>query len=228
MRSSLQWSLPPLADLPRLISIMASSAKRTMDIVVAVLGLAFLAPLLAVVAIIVKLDSPGPVFFRQDRVGRRFVTFSIFKFRTMYTDVDDALSTGSTDTRVTRVGHWLRRTKIDELPQLLNVALGHMSLVGPRPELRRFVDLYRSDYETLLTVRPGITDLASLEYRNESSLLVGIADPETRYVTQLLPRKIFLGHEYVRRSSLAFDFVLLGRTLLSLFNSNRRPDTESS
>src|SRR2546428_688896 len=147
--------------------------KRAFDIVVSVVGLILLGPLLLLIGMLIKLDSPGPVFFRQERIGKGFRPFLIYKLRTM---VQNAPQTGApitsgNDPRITAVGRFLRKTKIDELPQLINVLNGDMSLVGPRPEIRQYVDAYRQDYEEILTVRPGITDLASLKYRDEAILL---------------------------------------------------------
>lgn len=191
-------------------------SKRAFDLVLSVLGLIVLAPLLLVVALLIKFTSPGPALFRQERIGRNFRPFRINKFRTMVVDaprVGPQLTAGR-DPRITRVGALLRKTKIDELPQLLNVAAGEMSFVGPRPEVPRYVEMFRDDYEEVLKVRPGITDLASLKYRDESSLLGAAADPEQLYVTEILPDKIELAKEYIRRQSLWFDLQLILRTLL--------------
>ena len=193
--------------------------KRAFDILVSVAGLIVLLPLLLLVATAIKLDSSGPVFFRQWRVGRRFRRFGIYKFRTM---IDDALDRGlpitvGRDSRITRVGKILRKTKIDELPQLLNVLKGDMSLVGPRPEVPRYVELFRPDYEHILKVRPGLTDLASLKYSDEASILGQSANPERDYVARLLPDKIRLAKEYIQRSSLLFDVKLIVETIIKLF-----------
>lgn len=193
--------------------------KRAFDILVSVAGLIVLLPLLLLVATAIKLDSSGPVFFRQWRVGRRFRRFGIYKFRTM---IDDAFDRGlpitvGQDSRITRVGKILRKTKIDELPQLLNVLKGDMSLVGPRPEVPRYVELFRPDYEHILKVRPGLTDLASLKYSDEASILGQSANPERDYVARLLPDKIRLAKEYIQRSSLLFDVKLIVETIIKLF-----------
>jgi lipopolysaccharide/colanic/teichoic acid biosynthesis glycosyltransferase len=147
-------------------------SKRVFDIVFASLGLLCLSPLLLPVALLIKLDSPGPVFFRQERMGRGFRPFRIYKFRTMVRDAPrhGGPITFGADPRITTVGRALRKTKIDELPQLINVLRGQMSFVGPRPEVRRYVELFREDYEDILRVLPGITDLASLKYRHEESM----------------------------------------------------------
>jgi dTDP-4-amino-4,6-dideoxygalactose transaminase/lipopolysaccharide/colanic/teichoic acid biosynthesis glycosyltransferase len=192
--------------------------KRAFDFVGALLGLAILSPLFLITAALVKLTSPGPVFFRQARMGRGFRPFKIFKFRTMVRDADARGSqlTAGKDPRITRIGHVLRKTKIDELPQLINVLKGEMSFVGPRPEVPQYVEMFRTDYEQLLTVRPGITDLASLKYRHESEILGRSAEPEKTYVNEVLPEKIALAKEYLRSCSLWFDLRLILKTLLRL------------
>lgn len=192
--------------------------KRGFDVLASLTGLVLLSPVLAVVALAIKLTSPGPVFFRQERVGRGFRRFEILKFRTMVPDAPKlgGQLTAGEDPRITRVGRLLRKTKLDELPQLINVVKGDMSFVGPRPEVPRYVEIFRDDYRELLTVRPGITDLASLKYRDESEVLGRSSDPETTYVEQVLPEKIALGKQYLRRSSLWFDVGLIFKTLFRL------------
>jgi lipopolysaccharide/colanic/teichoic acid biosynthesis glycosyltransferase len=189
--------------------------KRLLDVAASLAGLVLLSPLLLAVAAAVKLTSRGPVFFRQERVGRGFRPFRILKFRTMTVDAPQrggAITVGD-DPRITRVGKFLRKTKIDELPQLLNVLKGDMSLVGPRPEVPRYVELFRDDYAEILQVRPGITDLASIRYRDEASVLARAADPEREYVERVLPEKIALAKEYVRRRSFRLDVTLIAQTL---------------
>lgn len=197
--------------------------KRFFDITVAFLGLLLLSPLLILSAILIKLDSKGHVFFRHERMGKRFRPFSMLKFRTM---VQDAPQKGGpitfgNDPRITRMGRFLRKTKIDELPQLLNVLKGEMSLVGPRPEIREYVELFRQDYHEILKVRPGITDLASLTYPDEAAVLGQSDTPERTYREQILPEKIKLAKEYLKRSSFSFDFILILKTLPKLFGSTR-------
>ena len=197
--------------------------KRTIDIVVSLIGLICLLPLLLLVTVVIKLDSTGPVFFRQTRMGMRFRPFQILKFRTMVQDSSTkghSITVGD-DPRITRVGRFLRKTKIDELPQLINVFKGEMTFVGPRPEVPQYVELFRQDYEEILKIRPGITDLASIKYRNEAALLGQSKNPEEEYVTRVLPDKISLGREYVRCSSLAFDLRLIFRTFLKLIQEVR-------
>jgi lipopolysaccharide/colanic/teichoic acid biosynthesis glycosyltransferase len=189
--------------------------KRTFDVVVAALGLILSAPLWAVVALAIRCTSPGPVLFRQERVGRHFRPFQILKFRTMAVDAPQRggqLTRGDRDPRITPLGRFLRRSKIDELPQLINVLCGEMSLVGPRPEVPKYVELFRADYAEILQVRPGLTDAASLKYRDEAALLGAAADPEAEYVARILPDKIALAKDYVRHRSLLGDVVLLLRT----------------
>ena len=192
--------------------------KRLFDIVAAAAGLIVLSPLFAIIAVLIKWDSDGPVFFRQSRIGRHFRPFFIYKFRTMLSDapaVGPLLTVGD-DPRITRVGRWLRRTKLDELPQLINILTGDMSFVGPRPEVERYVRLFRTEYAEILQVRPGITDLASLKYRAESTLLARSPKPEEEYVTRILPDKLRLGQQYVRELSLGRDVMLIARTLAAV------------
>ncbi|HZZ72778.1 MAG TPA: sugar transferase [Pirellulales bacterium] len=195
-------------------------AKRAFDIVCSLLGLLILAPVLLVVAVLVKLSSRGPIFYRQQRVGRDFVPFGIYKFRSMVVNADrqGVLLTAGRDPRITRIGAFLRRSKLDELPQLLNVLKGDMSLVGPRPEVAQYVEQFHADYEDLLRVRPGITDLASLEYRDEADVLGHSADPEREYIETILPRKIALSRAYLRDVSLGHDLRIIGRTIRKVFS----------
>lgn len=194
-------------------------SKRIFDIVLALAGLLFLSPLLLLVALLIKRDSPGPIFFKQERMGKGFQPFLIHKFRTMVRDAPrrGGPITFGADPRVTTVGWVLRRTKIDELPQLINVLRGEMSLVGPRPEVRPYVERFRADYEEILRVLPGITDLASLKYRAETEVLGRSENPEKEYIERILPEKIQLAKEYVRRSSFFFDITLILKTLWKLF-----------
>jgi lipopolysaccharide/colanic/teichoic acid biosynthesis glycosyltransferase len=192
-------------------------AKRLFDVVVAACALLLLAPLLAVVALLVKRDSPGPVFFRQERVGRHGVPFRIHKFRTMRADAAGLPLTVGDDARITRSGRWLRRTRIDELPQLIDVLQGTMSLVGPRPEVPRYVAHYPPGLrERALAVRPGITDPASLDYIDESAQLARAADPEREYIEVVMPAKVARAVAYAERASLWTDLGVLCRTLARL------------
>lgn len=188
--------------------------KRGFDIVCAALGLVLLAPTLLFAAVWVRVDSPGPVLFRQTRVGRFGKPFTIHKFRTMRVEPGAAITVGE-DPRITRSGRFLRQTKLDELPQLWDVLRGVMSLVGPRPELPHYVALYPADLrERVLAVRPGITDPASLAFSHEAELLAAAADPEREYREVILPAKLRLSADYAATASLATDLRLIGRTLL--------------
>ena len=194
--------------------------KRTFDATVSFLGLVLLSPFLLTVAVFIKLDSRGPVLFRQQRIGKEFRPFLICKFRTMLQEPfgSGRLITIGDDPRITRAGRWLRKTKIDELPQLINVLKGDMSFVGPRPEVPKYVQVFHRDYEDILRVRPGITDLASLKYRDEASLLGNAENPEEEYLTHVLPDKIKLAKDYVQRSSLLFDVGLILKTMFKVFD----------
>ena len=192
-------------------------AKRLFDLLASGLGLLLLSPLLLAVALWIKLDSPGPVLFRQQRVGRQGRLFWIHKFRTMRTDNDGLGLTVGRDVRITRAGAWLRRSKFDELPQLWDVLRGAMSLVGPRPELPIYVAAYPDALrEVLLSVRPGITDPASLAFRDEGELLAQAADPEREYLARILPAKLQLSADYIRHASFVGDLKLILATLGAL------------
>ena len=191
-------------------------AKRLFDLLCAAAALVLLSPLLLLLALAIRFDSPGPVFFRQERVGRLGVLFRIHKFRTMRVDAQaHGLSiTVGQDARITRVGHWLRHYRLDELPQFLDVLLGRMSLVGPRPEVPRYVAHYPPALRArVLAVRPGITDPASLAHIDEASLLAAAADPEREYIERILPAKLALQAAYAERATLRSDLGVLGRTL---------------
>mgnify|MGYP006154236203 FL=1 len=193
--------------------------KRVFDLLLSSLGLLALAPLLLLIALLIKLDSPGPVMFRQERVGRFGQPFRIHKFRTMrHEPAGQGLQiTVGADRRITRVGGFLRASKLDELPQLFDVWLGDMSLVGPRPEVPRYVAHYPAELrDKVLSVRPGITDIASIEYRDESAVLARAADPEQAYIHEVLPHKLALAAQYVDRASIGLDVRLIWRTLLAI------------
>lgn len=192
--------------------------KRLFDMVAASIGLLLLAPLLLALAVWIKCDSAGPVFFLQERVGLHGKLFRIIKFRSMRQHHAGPQITVGADARITRSGRFIRAYKLDELPQLINVLLGDMSLVGPRPEVPRYVALYPADVrEEVLSVRPGMTDLASVQYRSESDLLASSSDPELTYTTVILPAKLALYQQYVRRRSLWLDVRIIGMTLGILF-----------
>jgi lipopolysaccharide/colanic/teichoic acid biosynthesis glycosyltransferase len=195
--------------------------KRLFDVLFSAGTLIVLAPLMLAVALWIKIDSPGPILFRQARVGRGGKLFNILKFRSMRVDAaaqGPQLTVGD-DPRITRAGVWIRKYKIDEFPQFVNVVLGDMSLVGPRPEVPRYVNLYPTAVrELVLSVRPGITDTASIAYRDESEILRRSADPERTYVEQVLPAKLELSQRYVREHSLAGDLAIIGRSIRVSFS----------
>lgn len=193
--------------------------KRTFDFLVSFFGLLLLSPLILCIAVWVKCDSKGPIFYRQVRVGKGGREFKLLKFRSMRVGADRAglLTLGDRDPRVTRSGFWLRKTKLDELPQLFNVLVGDMSLVGPRPEVPKYVALYTPEQREVLSVRPGITDTASVEMRNEAELMAQQADPEGYYVNVQIPLKIKLAKEYIAQQSLLSDLKLIVRTIGVMF-----------
>jgi len=200
-------------------------AKRIFDLGFACAALALFAPFMLVIAFLVKLDSTGPILFRQARVGRYGRLFRINKFRTMsYLPkecADGPLVTSDADSRITRTGRWLRFSKADELPQLFNVIIGDMSIVGPRPEVPEYVEFYPLTVrEKILSVRPGITDEAAIIFRNESSVLASADDPEEAYVHEILPIKISLYEKYVDRHSLSLDLNIIFRTFLAVFSAS--------
>ena len=190
---------------------------RVLDFAFSLIGLILLAPILVVLACIIKLSSKGPVFYMQSRVGKNGKDFKVFKFRSMYTDADKKglLTVGGKDNRITPVGYYLRKYKLDELPQLLNVLKGEMSIVGPRPEVRRYVDLYNAEQRQVLNVLPGITDYASIAYRNENELLGMAANPEEMYVNEIMPKKIELNFSYIHNRNLKEYFTIIWRTITS-------------
>lgn len=189
--------------------------KRLFDIVFCLCGLTILAPVFIIIAIIIKLSSKGPVFYVQKRVGQYNIDFSLLKFRTMSIGADKSglLTVGSKDSRITSVGYFLRKYKLDELPQLINVLLGNMSLVGPRPEVRKYVDLYNQEQAEILNVKPGITDYASIEYFEENDLLAKSDNPEQTYIEKILPSKITLNKKYISKSGIMTDVKILYLTL---------------
>jgi lipopolysaccharide/colanic/teichoic acid biosynthesis glycosyltransferase len=193
--------------------------KRAFDLVVSVLALLILAPVLLAIAILVKLSSPGPVFYRQNRVGRNAGIFRIVKFRSMTVDADRHGwgITVAGDERITRIGRILRDTKLDELPQLWNIVKGEMSLVGPRPEIPSYVALYTTDQLGVLSVAPGITDIASIRYRHEEKMLERSANPDEFYCRVVLPHKLSLNLQYIRQMSFGLDLKLIFQTLRSIF-----------
>ena len=190
-------------------------AKRIFDIVASLAGLIILLPVFLLIALWIMLDSRGGVFYRQSRVGRHGKDFLLFKFRSMRTDADKKglLTVGGRDSRITRAGFFIRKYKIDELPQLLNVLCGDMSLVGPRPEVRKYVELYNEEQKKVLSVRPGITDYASIEYSEENELLGKAADPEYVYIHEIMPEKLRLSLRYIREQGFGTDLRIIFRTI---------------
>lgn len=192
--------------------------KRLFDVVASGVGLLLLSPLFLLVAIWIKLDSPGPVFYRQVRVGRYNRDFRIFKFRSMRVGADKGslVTIGGRDPRVTRSGYFIRKFKVDELPQLINVFIGDMSLVGPRPEVRHYVDYWTQEQLHVLDVRPGITDPASIKFRNENELLEKAEDPEKYYIEVIMQEKLRLYLEYVENHSFWYDIKLIFQTFAAI------------
>ena len=188
--------------------------KRLFDIVASGLGLVVLSPLFLIIAIWIKLDSKGPVFYRQVRVGRNNKDFRIFKFRSMRvgSDKGSLVTIGGRDPRVTKSGYWIRKFKLDELPQLINVFVGDMSLVGPRPEVRHYVDYWTPEQMHVLDVRPGITDPASIKFRNENELMEKAEVPEKYYIEVIMQEKIRLYLEYVEKQGFFYDLGLIFKT----------------
>jgi lipopolysaccharide/colanic/teichoic acid biosynthesis glycosyltransferase len=189
--------------------------KRLFDIVVSMVGLVFLFPLFLIIAITIKVDSVGTVFFRQIRVGQFSKSFRIFKFRTMVSQSEmfGPQVSSVDDPRITRIGKVLRKYKLDELPQLINVFKGEMSFVGPRPEVPKYVEVYKDDYSDILTVKPGITDFASMEFKDENELLKTAEDPERKYIEEILPLKIGYYRKYLKEKSMVTDLTLILKTL---------------
>lgn len=193
--------------------------KRGFDILAALLALVVLAPLLLILALLVALGSPGGAFFRQVRVGKGGREFRLLKFRTMRpgSESQGQITVGGRDPRITRIGYLLRKTKLDELPQLLNIVRGDMSIVGPRPEVPRYVAMYSPEQRHVLSVRPGLTSLASIAYIDENEVLGRASDPERAYVQEVMPAKLALDLRYVREQGLGMDLRIIMRTALKLF-----------
>lgn len=194
--------------------------KRLFDIFASGLGLLFLSPLFLILAIWIKLDSPGPVFYRQVRVGRGNKDFRIYKFRSMRVGADKQglITVGGHDPRITRSGYFIRKYKLDEFPQLINVFIGDMSLVGPRPEVRKYVDMYTPEQMHVLDVRPGVTSLASIRYRNENELLDKAEDPDQFYIDVVMQDKLAIDLEYVECASFWYDIKLIFQTFWEIIS----------
>lgn len=189
--------------------------KRVFDVIASTFGLIILSPLFLGIAILIKLTSQGPVFFIQKRMGKNFEEFNLYKFRSMIVDADKKglQITSGDDPRITKIGKFIRKTKLDELPQLINVIKGDMSLVGPRPEVKKYVMLKKNDYKKVLSVKPGITDLAAIEFRNEEEILAQYNDKEKAYEQIILPKKIELYKKYIDNISFLNDIKIILKTL---------------
>ena len=189
---------------------------RLFDICLSAFGLLILSPLFIIVTIWIIIDSRGPVLYRQVRVGRYGVDFTLLKFRSMRVNADKAglLTVGGRDNRITNAGYYLRKFKLDELPQLFNVLTGDMSLVGPRPEVRKYVQLYNDEQKKVLQVRPGITDLASIAYKNENELLAQSEDPEKTYINEVMPEKLRLNQQFIENPTIKNYFTIIFRTVI--------------
>lgn len=192
--------------------------KRLFDIFFSLMGLTVCLPLFIIIAVLIKLDSPGAVFFRHERVGKDFRLFNLYKFRTMTTDARSRGPeiTAYGDSRITRTGKLLRKAKLDELPQLLNVLKGEMSLVGPRPEVIKYVELFKDEYKEILKIKPGITDYAAIEFRDEEGILKKYKDSEEGYIKEVLPAKIRLYRKYISEKGFITDLRLIILTLLRI------------
>ena len=195
--------------------------KRFFDIIASFLGLILLSPLFIFIAILIKIDSKGSVFYIQERVGKDGRIFPLIKFRTMktYSDSKGMLTIGKRDPRVTNSGYYLRKYKLDELPQLINVLKGDMSIVGPRPEVKKYVDMYDKRQRKVLSVPPGISDFASIEYRNENELLSQSQNPEELYITHVMPAKLELNLKYIEEKSFKTDLKIIFSTIKAVFLS---------
>lgn len=207
--SLIQWSL---------LIIRLSKVIRFFDFVLSLVGLVILAPIFIVLAVWIKIDSMGPVFYKQIRVGQNGKDFGLFKFRSMVVDADKKglITVGGRDPRITRSGYFIRKYKLDELPQLINVLLGDMSLVGPRPEVRKYVELYTDEQQKVLSVKPGITDYASIEYMDENEILGKSTDPEKTYIEEIMPEKIKYNMKYIKNRSLIEYFKIIFLTVLKI------------
>jgi lipopolysaccharide/colanic/teichoic acid biosynthesis glycosyltransferase len=189
--------------------------KRLFDILASLTGIVILSPFFLIIVLLMIISSGFPVFYLQTRVGLRGRDFKLFKFRTMHKDSDKKglLTVGGRDPRVTAIGYYLRKYKLDELPQLFNVLFGTMSLVGPRPEVRKYVDMYTKEQQQVLSVKPGITDFASLEYINENELLAQSANPEQTYIQEIMPAKLALNMKYIKQQGLGVDMKIIFSTI---------------
>ena len=191
---------------------------RFFDFILGLVGLVVLAPIFIMLAIWIKIDSKGPVFYKQVRVGQNGINFGLFKFRSMVVDADKKglITVGGRDPRITRSGYFIRKYKLDELPQLINVLVGDMILVGPRPEVRKYVNLYTDEQQKVLSVKPGITDYASIEYMDENEILGKSSDPEKTYIEDIMPEKIKYNMKYINNKNLFEYFKIIFLTVLKI------------
>ncbi|MFL2571146.1 MAG: sugar transferase [Parvicellaceae bacterium] len=194
--------------------------KRLFDIIAAILVLIMGLPFFIIIALLIVLDGKGGVFYSQERIGRYKRSFNLYKFRTMQPGSDSLgqLTIGSKDSRVTSIGYYLRKYKIDEFPQLINIIAGHMSVVGPRPEVPKYVKMYNQEQLNVLKVRPGLTDYASLVYFKENELLGKAQDPENVYIKEIMPQKLALNNKYIKEKGMLTDLNIILKTLLRIFN----------
>ena len=192
---------------------------RFFDILFSLIGLVLLSPIFVIVAIAIKIDSKGPIFYRQQRIGKNGVKFSLLKFRSMFTESDKKglITIGNNDSRITSIGRFIRKYKIDELPQLINVLNGSMSLVGPRPEVSKYVELYNDYRRKVLSIKPGITDFASIYFKNENEILESKKNPEEYYIKYLIPQKIRLNLIYIKNYNIKTYFLIIFKTIKSVF-----------
>lgn len=197
--------------------------KRLFDIVCSVAGIALLSPLFLVLAVWIKKESKGPVFYKQKRVGKNGKEFQLFKFRSMRIGSDKLglLTIGGRDPRITRAGNFIRKFKLDEFPQLINVLIGNMSIVGPRPEVAKYVNLYNEEQLKVLKVKPGITDWASIKFRNENDLLAGAEKPEEFYISEVMPAKLQMNLLYIEKNNLMVDLKIIWMTLMKIVHDRK-------
>lgn len=196
--------------------------KRVFDIVFSFIGLVLASPIFLFLSIWIKLDSPGNIFYLQERIGKDFKPFKLYKFRSMYSGSDKKglLTVGNKDKRITRSGYFIRKYKLDELAQLINVLIGDMSFVGPRPEVKKYVDLYNDEQKKVLTVKPGITDYASIEYFNENEILEKSTNPEKTYIQEIMPHKLQLNLKYIEEQNIFVDLKIIFKTIKRIFIRN--------
>jgi len=195
-------------------------AKRIFDILFSFVGLVLLLPIFFIISVLIIFESKGGVFYLQTRVGQFGIDFKLFKFRTMFTDSDKKglITIGMRDSRITKVGYFLRKYKLDELPQLMNVFIGNMSFVGPRPEVRKYVEMYNDHQKLVLNAKPGITDYASIEFSNENELLGNSQNPDETYISTIMPAKLELNLKYILEQGLTTDLKLIFKTILKIIS----------